>query len=195
MKAVGKIGWILIIGMFTFVFWQPIGFAAVDVFRTDHYAEQRRETNKYMPNLVPPGYIMEIGWFLTFAISTTGWWFWMEAKADIDPQYDVVNALLLLLHILLKVYFYLIHTTRHSTGASAIIWVAFVLSFSVIVMAGDLATWQFFWWWAIMPFWLSYICFISTGNAIYAIEPLPERSHKPPAVGPGRELFSQQSEP
>lgn len=189
MKAIGKIGWILMIGLFTFVFWQPIGFAWVNLFRRDHYDEQRQKANKHIALRVPPGYVMEVGWFFTLAVSTTAWWFWMEAKAQIDPEYDVVNVLVILLHVLLKAYFYLLHTTRYPTGAAAAVWACFAVSFIVLVLAGYVATWKFFWWWFIMPVWLLYVCFISISIAAYPVAPIPTRTHKPHAVGPGPDLL------
>jgi len=196
MKAIGKIGWILIIGLFTFAYWQPIGFAAVDLYRRDYYRGQRIETNaKGWPFRIPPGYVMEIGWFFAYAVSTTGWWFWMEAKADIDPEYDVVNVLVMLTHVLLKAFFYLVHTTRHHTGAAATACAAFAVSFVVLVLAGTLATWKFFWWWLIMPLWLLYVSLTSSGLAAHPIQPLKTAGDTSPAVGTGEVLDPTVEEP
>lgn len=185
MEAVGRIGYALIFVLFLFLVYQPIGLAAVTVWRTAFFADQRKAVNGNWAVAVPPGYVLEVGTFFVMIISTVGWFFWLDAKADIDPWYDVVVAMIAFVHILFKTYLYLVHTTRHPVGAAATIAAAFIVATTVWAILGSLSTWKAFWWWGVMPPWLLYISMFSAGIAVHAIPPLPAGD---PAVPPAEQL-------
>lgn len=187
MKAIGKIGWNLIISVYTLAFAHLFNYDAVVVFRTTHFARQRALANRIWPFPVPPAYVIETGWFFATALSTAGWFFWLQNKAELDPEYDVVNVIVMLITVLIKVYYYLVHTTRYPTGAGVCLTVTAALALVVLIVFGWQASWKTFWYWMPMPLWLVYVTLFSYGIAAV---PEPPVSDADPAVG--KELMTDE---